>query len=283
MIILRTVPELRAFVNGWKRVGGRIGLVPTMGYLHEGHLSLVDRLGPRCDKIITSIFVNPKQFAPGEDLDRYPRDFDRDEKLLAGRGVDALFYPANEVMYPAGFLTYVDVEKLGENLCGRSRPNHFRGVTTVVSKLFLLTKCDAAAFGQKDYQQARIIQRMVEDLNFDIEIVICPIVREPDGLAMSSRNVYLTHEERKNALGLHRALEDVRILYNSGERAASLLIRQMQTTFQSIPNLKIDYLDILDAGSLQSIGVLTGRSVAVIAAFVGKTRLIDNVILEAKG
>lgn len=280
MIINHSIPDLHRIVDDWKRQGLRIGLVPTMGYLHEGHLSLIDQIKPHCDRTIVSIFINPKQFGPGEDLDRYPRDFERDRKLLDKRGADLIFYPEEQEIYPEDFRTYVEVEELSQVLCGRSRSTHFRGVTTVVAKLFLVTRCDAAAFGQKDYQQALIIQRMVEDLNFGVQIVICPTVRETDGLAMSSRNHYLSPEERKSAVCLYQALQNARKLSESGERHAARLRHEMETTVLSTPEVSVDYLEVVDARTLQPIEKIEGKTLLAGAIRLGKTRLIDNIILE---
>lgn len=253
-----------------------------MGYLHEGHLSLVDHIKPYCDHIIVSIFVNPKQFGPGEDLDRYPKNFSRDQELLNKHGVDIIFNPKSEEMYPDSFTSSVNVERLGEVLCGRSRPTHFLGVTTVVAKLFLITKCDAAVFGQKDYQQALIIQRMVEDLNFDIEIIICPTVRESDGLAMSSRNSYLSTDERQRAICLYQALEKAKKLFESGEEHAARLRDEMVQTVLSTPDVRVDYLEVVDALTLQPIEKIKGKTLLAGAIWLGKTRLIDNILLEPR-
>ncbi|MFH1861920.1 MAG: pantoate--beta-alanine ligase, partial [bacterium] len=260
--------------------GFKVGLVPTMGYLHQGHLSLVEALKDRCDRLIISIFVNPTQFSPGEDLDRYPRDFERDERLLLESGVHAVFYPSVETMYPTGYRTFVQVEDLSAVLCGRSRPTHFRGVATVVAKLFLITNCDVAAFGQKDYQQALIIQRMVQDLNLNVEIIVCPIVREPDNLAMSSRNQYLSPEERKRAICLYQALTEAEKLFRASERSAAILQEAMESIVRSITEVRIDYLSIVDAETLQPVRHIDRRTLLAGAIFVGKTRLIDNIILE---
>ena len=280
MIISHSIPDLRQPVDDWKHQGLRIGLVPTMGYLHEGHLTLIDQIKPHCDRTIVSIFINPKQFGPGEDLDRYPRDFERDRELLDTRGTDLIFYPEEQDIYPVDFRTYVEVEELSQVLCGRSRPTHFRGVTTVVAKLFLITRCDVAAFGQKDYQQALILQRMVEDLNFDVQIVVCPTVREPDGLAMSSRNHYLSPEERQSAICLYQALQNAQKLFESGERHAARLRHEMETTVLATPEVSVDYLEVVDARMLQAIEKVEGKTLLAGAIRLGKTRLIDNIILE---
>lgn len=280
MIILRTIPELRAFVHDWKSQGLRIGLVPTMGYLHEGHLSLIDHIKPHCDRIIVSIFVNPTQFAPNEDLDRYPRDFERDEKLVEERGANAIFYPDAAEIYPEGFRTFVIVEGMGSVLCGRSRPTHFRGVTTIVAKLINLTLCSAAVFGQKDYQQALIIQRMVDDLNLDVDILVSPTVREEDGLAMSSRNNYLASDERQRAACLYRALAAGQKLFLSGEISVAKIKQEMRKTLKATSGVSVDYLEVVDARTLQSLEKLNRKAVLAGAIWVGSTRLIDNIIVE---
>lgn len=279
MIILRTIPELRTFIHDWQRQGKTIGLVPTMGYLHEGHLSLIDRIRPRCDRTIVSIFVNPTQFAPGEDLDRYPRDFERDEKMVADHGAHAIFYPDSQEMYQEGFRTFVIVEGLGNVLCGRSRPTHFRGVTTIVAKLFHLTRCNVAAFGQKDYQQVLLIQRMAEDLNFDVDVLVCPTVREEDGLAMSSRNSYLTPEERQRAVCLYRALTNGQKLFLSGEIDAAKIKQEMKKTVKAAAGVSVDYLEVVDATDLHGLQKVDRPAVLAGAVWVGSTRLIDNVII----
>lgn len=280
MITCRTIPELQEYVNDWKKETLRVGLVPTMGYLHEGHLSLVDSIKEHSDRTIVSIFVNPAQFGPGEDLHRYPRDFERDESLLAARGVDVIFYPNTDEMYPEGYRTYVAVEGLSSVLCGRSRPTHFRGVATVVAKLFQISKCDVAAFGQKDYQQALIIQRMVKDLNLDVDVILCPIVREPDGLAMSSRNAYLSPDEREQAVTLYQALCAAQELYLSGVTEAGKLRERMRDTVGSASGVVIDYLEIVDAMTLEPLERVDRRTLLAGAVWVGKTRLIDNIIIE---
>ncbi|RJP80911.1 MAG: pantoate--beta-alanine ligase [Candidatus Zixiibacteriota bacterium] len=280
MIILRTIPELRTFVHDWQGQGLRIGLVPTMGYLHAGHLSLIDHVRPRCDRLIVSIFVNPTQFAPGEDLDRYPRNIERDEQAVAAHGTDAIFYPDAPEMYPEGFRTFTIVEGLGDVLCGRTRPTHFRGVTTVVSKLFNLTRCQVAAFGQKDYQQSLIIRRMAADLNYDVDVLVCSTVREEDGLAMSSRNSYLSPEERERAVCLYRALTKGQKLFSLGERSAAKIRQEMKRTIQATPGVSIDYLEAVDAYNLQPLEKIDRPAVLAGAVYVGATRLIDNVIIE---
>jgi len=262
-----------------RREGHRLGFVPTMGALHEGHLSLVRAAKARCDVVAVSLFVNPLQFGPNEDLAKYPRTFEPDRELLEKEAVDILFAPTPEEMYPAGAVTYVTVEGLSEKLCGQSRPGHFRGVTTVVAKLFHIVEPDLAFFGQKDAAQATIIRRMVQDLNLPVEIVVCPIVREPDGLAMSSRNSYLSPQERKAALVLHRALTEVKSRFDQGERSAIELIAVGKQVLAQEPAVRLDYFEIVDPATLDLIQQFTGGALVAVAAFVGNTRLIDNILL----
>jgi pantoate--beta-alanine ligase len=243
-----------------------------------GHLSLVRAAKKRCQSVAATIFVNPTQFGPNEDFAKYPRNFDRDSQLLEKEGVDLLFAPAAEEMYPNGASTYVTVEGLSDRLCGRSRPGHFRGVTTIVSKLFHITEPAVAFFGQKDAAQVAIIRRMVRDLNMAVEIVACPVVREPDGLAMSSRNAYLNPEERKSALALYQSLKEIRAKFDSGERSIEALIAAGKAHFGN--NVRLDYLEIVDPDSLKPLSQLTKPGLAAVAAFVGKTRLIDNLNLS---
>jgi len=250
-----------------------------MGALHEGHLSLVRVAKARCDVVAASIFVNPTQFGPNEDFSKYPRTFDRDRELLEKEGVDVVFAPAVAVMYPAGAITYVTVESLSEQLCGKSRPGHFRGVTTVVSKLFNIVEPDVAFFGQKDAAQVAIIRRMVRDLNIPVEIAVCPIVREADGLAMSSRNAYLDPQQRKAALALHHSLQEVQQAFASGERNAHRLVEIGRQTFTQEPSVRLDYLEIVDRESLHPLEKIEGPALVAVAAFVGTTRLIDNFVL----
>ncbi|AOQ22640.1 Pantothenate synthetase [Moorella thermoacetica] len=280
MELLQTIAAVRNYVAAARQRGLSIGLVPTMGYLHEGHLSLARAARQQNDVVIMSIFVNPTQFGPNEDFARYPRDLERDRELAAGAGVDAVFAPAVEEMYPAGYATYVQVEGLTEVLCGASRPGHFRGVTTVVSKLFNIVQPDRAYFGQKDYQQALVIKRMVRDLNFPIEIITIPTVREADGLALSSRNKYLTPEQRRSALSLHRALNLGSDLIKAGEREAAVVRRAMEKEITAWPETRIDYVAISDADTLKPLEKIAGRVLLALAVWVGNTRLIDNVVLE---
>jgi len=257
----------------------RVGFVPTMGALHEGHLTLVRTAKAQSDVVAVSIFVNPTQFGPNEDLANYPRPFERDCGLLEKEGVDLLFAPAAEEMYPGGAVTYVNVEGMSDRLCGRSRPGHFRGVTTVVAKLFHILEPDAAFFGQKDAAQLAIIRRLVRDLNFPVEIVGCPIVREPDGLAMSSRNAYLNSAQRKAALVLHQSLQAVENCFRHGERYVTALIAAGKDKFARETSARLDYLDIVNPDTLEAMTELTSPALVAIAGYVGPTRLIDNLVL----
>jgi pantoate--beta-alanine ligase len=279
MKICKTIDEMRSGTREAHRAGKRLGFVPTMGALHEGHLSLVRAAKSACDVVAVSIFVNPLQFGPTEDLAKYPRTFERDAGLLEREAVDILFCPTPNEMYPAGAVTYVTVEGLSDKLCGRSRPGHFHGVTTVVAKLFHIVEPDKAFFGQKDAAQSTIIRRMVQDLNFPIEIVVCPIVREPDGLAMSSRNAYLTLQERKSALVLHRSLMEIKNRFDRGERSAANLIAAGKQLLFKEANVRLDYLEIVDPSTLDPVTQLNKPALVAVAAVVGTTRLIDNIIL----
>src|SRR5229473_195726 len=246
MKICNTIEDMRAACREAKRGGKRLGFVPTMGALHEGHLSLVRAAKDSCDAVAASIFVNPLQFGPREDLGKYPRSFSRDRALLEREGAELLFAPSVEEMYPAGAVTWIEVDGLSDKLDGRSRPGHFRGVTTVVTKLFHIVAPDAAFFGQKDAAQVAIVRRMVRDLNFPVEIVACPIVREPDGLAMSSRNAYLDPEERRQALVLHRSLQEVQQEFQAGERIATKLVSAAKEVLAREPQVALDYFEIID-------------------------------------
>jgi pantoate--beta-alanine ligase len=257
-----------------------LGFVPTMGALHAGHLSLVRGAKGTCDTVVASIFVNPLQFGPTEDLAKYPRNFDRDCELLKEEGVELLFAPSVEEMYPPGAMTWVTVEGVSDKLDGRSRPGHFRGVTTVVAKLFHVVEPHAAFFGQKDAAQLAIIRRMVRDLNLPVEIVSCPVVREPDGLAMSSRNAYLDAEQRERALVLHRSLERVKNLWEAGEQDAAKLVAAGREEIAREKLIRLDYFEIVDCDSLDVVKSVATRALVAVAAFVGTTRLIDNVVLE---
>jgi pantoate--beta-alanine ligase len=270
---------MRAASGAARRAGKRLGFVPTMGALHEGHLSLVRAARSSCDALAASIFVNPTQFAPNEDLAKYPRSFERDRELLEREGVELLFAPSVEEMYPAGAVTWVTVEGLSDKLDGRSRPGHFRGVATVVAKLFHIVDPDAAFFGQKDAAQVAIIRRMVRDLNLPTEIVVCPIVRESDGLAMSSRNAYLDGDQRKRALALHRALTRVQRMADEGQRKTSELVAAGRAEFVGESSVRLDYLEIVDPDTLDPVDSISRCALVAVAAFVGSTRLIDNILL----
>ncbi|MCS7230018.1 MAG: pantoate--beta-alanine ligase [Candidatus Kryptonium sp.] len=282
MRIITKVKEMQKVADELRREGKIIGVVPTMGYLHEGHLSLIRIAKERSDVVITTIFVNPLQFAPHEDYDRYPRDFERDVKLAQSAGCDIIFHPSVEEMYPGNFLSYVEVEKLSKVLEGEFRPTHFRGVTTVVAKLFNITKPHIAVFGQKDAQQALIIRQMVKDLNFDIDIIVAPIVREPDGLAMSSRNVYLSETERKEATVLYESLKLAENLVAQGERNSKVIISKMEELIKSKPSAKIDYIAIVKPDTLEKVENLNegNEYLIALAVRIGTTRLIDNTIVK---
>lgn len=270
---------MRAACAEARRGGKRLGFVPTMGALHEGHLSLVRAARARCDAVAVSVFVNPTQFGPNEDFSKYPRSFERDREMLEAEGVDLLFAPSVEEMYPKGAVTFVTVEGLSEKLCGRSRPGHFRGVTTVVAKLFHIVQPDVAFFGQKDAAQVVIVKKMVRDLDLPVEIAVCPIVREPDGLAMSSRNAYLNAEQRSSATVLHRALMQVQSLAEKGERTSAKLIDAVQRVFREEPSVRVDYVEIVDNEMLDPVEDVSRGALVAVAAFVGATRLIDNIVL----
>jgi pantoate--beta-alanine ligase len=279
MKICKTIEEMRSASRDTRREGKRFGLVPTMGALHEGHLSLVRDAKAKSDVVAVSIFVNPLQFGPTEDLAKYPRSFERDGELLEREAVDIVFAPQPEEMYPKGAVTYVTVEGLSEKLCGRSRPGHFRGVATVVAKLFHIVEPDLAFFGQKDAAQATIIRRMVRDLNLPVEIVVCPIVRESDGLAMSSRNAYLSPQERKTALVANRSLTETKNRFDQGERNAIALIAVGKQIVAQEPAARLDYFEIVDPVTLDPMQELTSPALVAVGVFIGNTRLIDNILL----
>ncbi len=278
MNICSTISEARAAVRS--QHAKRLGLVPTMGALHEGHLSLVRAAKAQCDAVAVSIFVNPTQFGPTEDLSKYPRQFDRDCRLLEKEGVDILFAPPVEEIYPNGAVTWVLVEGLSEKLDGRSRPGHFRGVTTIVAKLFHILEPETAFFGQKDAAQLAVIRRMVQELNFRVEIVACPIVREPDGLAMSSRNAYLNPEERGRALVLQRSLQRAQQEFQAGERMAAKLISAAKDVLAREPHVALDYLEIVDPDTLDPVERISQTTLVAVAAYIGSTRLIDNIVID---
>ena len=279
-LLIRTASELQAVVASERQLGNRIGLVPTMGALHAGHLSLAKISAQECDTTIVTIFVNPTQFSPDEDLDKYPRTLERDLELLADLGVPIVFAPAEDQIYPAGFSTYVKPPSVALPLEGVSRPEHFQGVTTVVLKLFNLAQADVAYFGQKDFQQARVIQQMVEDLAVPISVKVCPIVREADGLAMSSRNRYLSSAERTQALALSAALQVCQQLVAAGERDGDRLRHAMRNKLEQLGVSRIEYVQVADPVTLVEVDQVNGPAVALIAAWVGKTRLIDNCLFK---
>ena len=279
MKIVGTVKEVREQVKEWKKQGLSVGLVPTMGYLHEGHKSLMDAARKGNDKVVVSIFVNPMQFGPTEDLATYPRDLDHDAALCESVGVDLIFHPEAEEMYEKDFCSFVDMTGLTEGLCGKTRPIHFRGVCTVVNKLFNIVIPDHAYFGQKDGQQLAVIKRMVRDLNMDIEIVGCPIVREEDGLAKSSRNTYLSPEERKAALILSKTVALGKELAKT-EKDANKVVEAMKKNIETEPLAKIDYVEAVDALSMAPVEKLEGTCMLAMAVYIGKTRLIDNTLIN---
>lgn len=277
MKVVETVQEVRELIKGWKKEGQSVGLVPTMGYLHEGHGSLIKKAREDNDKVVVSVFVNPMQFGPSEDLDSYPRDLEKDRKFCESLGADLIFHPTPEEMYHKDFSTYVDMSVLTEELCGLSRPVHFRGVCTVVNKLFNIVQPDCAYFGQKDAQQLAIIKHMVQDLNMDIRIVGCPIVREPDGLAKSSRNTYLSKDERQAALILYKTLELAKRLIDEGETDAEVLVSKMKANIETEPLAKIDYVKAVNGLTMQQQKEIKSPLLIAMAVYIGKTRLIDNI------
>ena len=280
MQIATTINDVRTQVKAWKKEGCSVGFVPTMGYLHEGHGSLISRARKENDKVVVSIFVNPMQFGPGEDLESYPRDLDKDSAYCESLGADLIFHPEPEEMYTEGFCSYVDMSVLTEELCGLSRPVHFRGVCTVVNKLFNIVQPDRAYFGQKDAQQLAIIKRMVQDLNMDLEIIGCPIVREEDGLAKSSRNTYLSEEERQAALVLSRAVKLGQELVAGGETDAKKIVSEMRALIEKEPLARIDYVKAVDGLTMQQIDTVKKPMLVALAVYIGKTRLIDNFIVD---
>ena len=282
MELTGSIEEVRSQVKSWRRQGLSVGLVPTMGYLHEGHKSLIDRAVAENDKVVVSDFVNPIQFGVNEDLSTYPRDIEADKKLCEAAGADLIFHPTPEEMYAPDFSTFVETEGVSAGLCGKTRPTHFRGVCTVVSKLFHIVMPDKAYFGEKDAQQLAVIRRMVRDLNMDIEIVGCPIVREADGLAKSSRNTYLSEEERKAALVLSKAVFAGKEMMEQGERDSEKILSHMKSMISAEPLAKIDYVEMVDADSIETIEKAKGRVLTAMAVYIGTTRLIDNFIYDCE-
>ena len=280
MRVVKSIKEMQSISESLRKTGKTIGFVPTMGYLHDGHMSLVECARRENDVVVMSIFVNPVQFAPGEDFERYPRDLERDRKIAQEKGVDYLFVPEVSEMYPPGYSTYVEVEGITEVLCGAKRPGHFRGVATVVTKLFNIVKPHRAYFGKKDFQQLKVIERLVKDLNFDVEVIGCPIVREKDGLAMSSRNVYLSPEERESATSLYRALKLAKELFEKGERDPEVIKSRMEELILSHPHVKaIDYIEIVDPETFKPVDEIKEGTLIALAVFVGNARLIDNWVV----
>ncbi|MEK6680354.1 MAG: pantoate--beta-alanine ligase [Nitrospirota bacterium] len=279
MQVIENIKDLSIIIKEFKTEKKTIGFVPTMGFLHDGHISLIKRARLVSDIVVVSIFVNPTQFGPKEDFNAYPRDIKRDTQLCIDAGIDILFMPSVSGMYPEGYLTYINVEKITDMLCGASRPGHFKAVATVVAKLFNIVKPDKAFFGQKDYQQTVIIKRMAADLNMDIDIDVLPTVREPDGLAMSSRNSYLNEEERKAAICLYRSLMKAEEMIKNGEKTTSVIISAMREIIESERLAKIDYINIRDAETLEEIEAIDRKVVIALAVWIGKARLIDNIVI----
>jgi pantoate--beta-alanine ligase len=280
MIVVADPKEMTSMALAERQEGKTVGCVPTMGALHEGHLSLVRAARRDCDIVIVTIFVNPTQFGPSEDINEYPKPFDDDVAACEEEGVDYVFAPPVDAMYPEGSTTWVNVEGLTERLCGASRPGHFRGVTTVVAKLFNITQPDRAYFGEKDYQQMVVLKQMVADLDFPVEIVAMPIVREPDGLALSSRNKYLSREERNDALALRKSLDLATSLFEAGERSAKTIVDEMTTKIESASTARVDYVSIVDAATLEAVDRIGNSVLVAVAVYVGATRLIDNTVLN---
>jgi len=280
MKVAGTIEAVRKEVAAARKKDKTIGLVPTMGAFHQGHISLIERAVKDCDFVVVSIFVNPTQFGPGEDLEKYPRNLDADLESCRKAGVDVVFAPSVEQMYPTENLTWVKVEKLTEPLCGQFRPGHFRGVTTVCAKLFNIVQADIAFFGQKDAQQAIVIKRMVADLNIPLKITVCPTVRSSDGLALSSRNQYLTDRQRKDAALIYKSLRKCRELIGAGNKDTKKIIARMQEILNRAPSIKIEYVSIVDAETLQSCGYITGKVLAAVAVRIGSARLIDNILVD---
>ncbi len=280
VIVARTPKEVKETIRDWKKQGYSIGLVPTMGYLHEGHGSLIERAVKENDKVMVSVFVNPIQFGPNEDLETYPRDFDADLQMIEKLGADMVFHPEPSDMYAPDFSTTISVAGVSENLCGARRPGHFNGVCTVVTKLFNLSEADRAYFGQKDAQQLAVVRRMVRDLNANIEIIGCPIIREDDGLAKSSRNTYLNPDERKAATVLSKALRTGKQMIESGEKNAEVVKSKITEIISKEPLAKIDYVEITDWNSIEPVDIIDRSTLCAIAVYIGNTRLIDNFIYE---
>jgi len=278
----KTIESIRSLVKAARSAGKKVGFVPTMGALHIGHISLMEASVKECDFVVVSIFVNPTQFGPGEDFEKYPRPLEADLKICEKTGVDVVFAPTPEQMYPAENITWVNVEKLTETLCGQSRPGHFRGVTTVCAKLFNIVAPDVAFFGQKDAQQAIVIKRMVADLNMPLEIVVCPTVREPNGLAVSSRNKYLVEQQKQDAAYIYKSLQKCQEMIKAGTKDAKKIISEMQKVLNRVPSIEIEYVSIVDARTLQSIDRIAGKILAAVAVRIGPARLIDNILVDTR-
>jgi pantoate--beta-alanine ligase len=278
MKILKKVKQMQEYVTSAKKAGKKVGLVPTMGALHEGHLSLIRQAKKENDVVVVSIFVNPTQFGPKEDFKKYPRPLAKDTKLAKSAGANVIFNPNAAEMYPAGYQTYVEVGKITQGLCGASRPGHFRGVATIVNKLFNAVPADKAYFGQKDYQQVQVIKQMVQDLNIAVQVVTCPIIREQDGLAMSSRNQYLSAEERKSAICLYEALNIAKAMIKSRIKDAGKIKKEIRNIIESNLLAKVDYIEIVNTETLEPVKLIKGKVVIALAVYVGKTRLIDNMV-----
>lgn len=280
MEVAKTIESMRSLVKATRSAGKIIGLVPTMGALHIGHISLIEKAVKECDFVVVSIFVNPTQFSPGEDFEKYPRPLEADLKICEKAGVDVVFAPTPEQMYPAENITWVNVEKLTETLCGRSRPGHFRGVTTVCAKLFNIVVPDIAFFGQKDAQQTIVIKRMVADLNMGLEIVVCPTVREPNGLAVSSRNQYLTDRQKQDAALIYKSLLKCDEMIKAGTKDTDKIIGEMKKVMDQVPSIEIEYVSIVDARNLQSLDRIADKVLAAVAVNIGPARLIDNILVD---
>ncbi len=282
MNVAETIKSVRSLVRAARSGGKKIGFVPTMGALHVGHISLIEAAVDKCDFVVVSIFVNPTQFVPGEDFEKYPRSLEADLEICRKASTDVVFVPTPEQMYPTENITWVSVEKLTESLCGQFRPGHFRGVNTVCTKLFNIVAPDIAFFGQKDAQQAIVIRRMAADLNMPLEIVICPTVREPNGLAISSRNKYLTEQQKKDAANIYKSLQKCRQMIDAGVKETTEIINGMSKILQQVPSIEIEYISIVDAETLRNIDQIAGKVLAAVAVKVGSARLIDNILVDTE-
>lgn len=280
MKTITNIQQMQKYADQFRQEKKVIGFVPTMGYLHNGHLSLIKIIRPQCDVLVVSIFVNPTQFGPSEDLNAYPKDLERDLELCQKEGVDVIFHPSVEAMYPKPFYTFIKVEKMTEIMCGKSRPGHFRGVATVIAKLFNIVKPHVAIFGEKDFQQLQVLRHMVKNLNYDIKILNAPILREDDGLALSSRNKYLKSNERKDALVLYRSLQLAKDKFSKGEQNVAVLKREMEKLLRESPSVKIDYIDMVNPNTFEPVDIISDDTLVALAVYIGQTRLIDNIVLK---